>query len=106
MSKPILLISIALTLFLSLFVTNQVQATHCAGGELIYEWKSDSTYRFFFKFYRDCTGANEQQMVGLCVRNTCNPLWNATPTMNKWTGSLPGSRTNGSQVDIGCAQYP
>lgn len=84
---------------------NKAKASHAAGAEIIYEWISDSTYRFFFKFYRDCTGISEPSSQDLCVYNTCtNTSFNVT--MNKWNGSLPGGGSNGSPVSAGCSQYP
>ncbi len=89
---------------------SKAKATHAAGGEIIYEWISDSTYRVFFKFYRDCTGAQEpdasNQLPPLCITNPCNPSWNQNITMDKWQGTLPGGGNNGDKVSVGCAQYP
>jgi hypothetical protein len=48
------------------------RANHAAGGEIYYEWLSDSTYRVFVKLYRDCTGDAEPSTMPLCLRNTCN----------------------------------
>lgn len=47
------------------------RADHAAGGELTYEWVSDSTYRFYFKFYRDCSGVVAPANVRMCMFNTC-----------------------------------
>jgi hypothetical protein len=71
-------------------------ATHASGGEIVYEWISDSTYRFFFKFYRDCTGILEPQSQPLCFYNSCTNT-TATYTMQKW--SAPG---NGSPIIPPC----
>ncbi len=79
------------------------KASHAAGAELLYEWVSDSTYRFYFKFYRDCTGIPEQTTQDLCVYNSCSNT-SFTVTMNKWTGTLPGGLPNGSMLPVGCAQ--
>lgn len=106
MRKHFVLLSVfALTLLFNLS-PRKAQASHCAGGEIIYEFISDSTYRFFFKFYRDCTGAPAPTTVDLCARNPCDPSWNVTPSMQTWTGALPGGGQNGEPVAQGCAQYP
>jgi len=89
-----------LVLFASLF-SNDARATHAAGGELVYEWLSGNTYRFYFKFYRDCGGANEPNSVVFCAKNTCaNQNYNRTMTK---LGQLPGGAANGQQVSTGCA---
>lgn len=82
------------------------KADHCAGGEVIYEWISDSTYRFFFKFYRDCNGIAEYATQDLCCFNTCtNSSFNVT--MQKWTGTIPPyNQPNGTPLTAGCSGYP
>lgn len=84
---------------------NIAKADHCAGGEVIYEWISDSTYRFFFKFYRDCTGIDAYGTQDLCCYNSCT---NSTfsVTMNRWLGTIPPGVPNGSAVSAGCSLYP
>ena len=52
-SKLLLLYTVAIAAMLLPF---KMKATHAGGGEIIYEFISDSTYRYLFKFYRDCTG--------------------------------------------------
>ncbi len=89
-----------LTLILSA-VSFDTKASHAAGGELVYEWISDSTYRFYFKFYRDCSGSPEPFNVVLCANNQC--LSSSTfRNMFKMT-TIPGGGTNGQQVATGCA---
>lgn len=80
------------------------KASHVAGGELVYEWVSDSTYRFIFKFYRDCSGIAEQATQDLCVFNPCTGN-GFTVTMNKWPGLLPGGAANGTKLAMGCSAY-
>src|SRR4051812_17147077 len=93
-------------LFVILFLScrGEAKASHCAGGELIYEWVSDSTYRFFFKFYKDCTGIAEDPTVGLCYSNSCN-TFEDNVTLSKIT-TLPDGNPNGSPVASGCPGYP
>jgi hypothetical protein len=88
-------------------------ASHAAGGEIVYEWISDSTYRFFFKFYRDCSGIAESQTQELCANPTpvtmssCTTgLTSFTTTMNQWTGPITGGAANGSEVYSGCPGFP
>ncbi|MEZ5015607.1 MAG: gliding motility-associated C-terminal domain-containing protein [Flavipsychrobacter sp.] len=83
----------------------EAKASHAAGGEIVYEWLGDSTYRFFFKFYRDCTGISQPTSVSLCFFNSCtNTTFNRT--MTQWTGTVPPyNQPNGSPVSAGCSQY-
>ncbi len=94
-------------LFILLTIAPQkASATHAAGAEILYEWISDSTYRFFFKFYRDCTGIPpEPGTVDLCAYDACNNI-NFTTPMTKYMGPLPGGDTNGTPVSAGCTLYP
>ena len=102
--RSILTLSLVLVLT-AFFAPKQAEASHAAGAEIIYVHISDSTYQFFFKFYRDCTGISEPNTVNLCFYNTCtNQTFNQT--MQKWTGTLPpDNRPNGSSVSAGCSQY-
>jgi gliding motility-associated-like protein len=93
-----------LVLVILLLMPKAAEANHCAGGELIYEWVSDSTYRFFLKFYRDCTGITEQQTVAMCYENNCNSYSN-TINLNK-ISTLPNGLPNGSPIASGCPGYP
>jgi gliding motility-associated-like protein len=66
-----------------------VQASHCAGGELTYTWVSDSTYKFTFKMYRDCSSTLALGTTfPLCYRSSCNPTV-AQITMNLVSGPTP-----------------
>ncbi|MCB9046419.1 MAG: gliding motility-associated C-terminal domain-containing protein [Chitinophagales bacterium] len=104
MKKRYLLMSL-FALFSMMLTANKASASHAAGAEIIYVHISDSTYQYFFKFYRDCTGIPEPSSVQLCFYNTCtNQSFNIN--MNKWTGTLPpDNRPNGSSVSAGCSQY-
>lgn len=79
----------------------KVSASHAAGAELIYEWVADSTYRFYFKFYRDCSGVPEGNVVTLCYRNKCNNFFGSM-YLQKYTGTLPNGEPNGTPVSNGC----
>ncbi|MEZ5016171.1 MAG: gliding motility-associated C-terminal domain-containing protein [Flavipsychrobacter sp.] len=88
----------------------QAKATHASGAEIVYEWLGDSTYRFFFKFYRDCTlnpngtpaTAAPPNTVNLCFFNNCtNTAYNRV--MTRWTGTIPPGVANGTQVSRGCS---
>lgn len=93
-------IVVIIATMLFLYTPNKSYATHAAGGEIAYQWVSDSTYRVFFKFYRDCSGAAEPANIPLCYRNTCNGQ-GGTITLTKIT-KLPDSTLNGSPVTLGC----
>lgn len=87
--------------FSALFINKtEVKASHAAGGELIYEWVSDSTYRFIFKFYRDCGGSPEPFSVQMCYSNGCNST-TGNIILQKMSSIPTGS--NGQQVSTGCA---
>ena len=58
-------------LFVGSLITEKAHATHCAGGQLTYVWLQDSTYKFTFKFYRDCTGSSSVGPFNLCYFSTC-----------------------------------
>lgn len=92
-----------LFLFL-LFASIQAKADHCAGGELVYEYISDSTYKVTLKFFRDCRGIAEYTTIPLCVTNTCNTTY-LNYNMTK-ISKLPDGRPNGSEIGTGCAGYP
>ncbi len=83
------------------------RASHAGGGELIYQWISDSTYRFMFKFYRDCTGIAPGGPWELCATPNCIPanpnITGFTTQMQLWTGALPGGGANCSPVTSGCS---
>lgn len=91
---------------LVVFSSQKVKASHAAGAEIIYVHIADSTYQFFFKFYRDCSGISEPPNATLCFYNTCTQQTFNVP-MQKWQGTLPpDNRPNGSPVSAGCSQYP
>lgn len=84
MKKACIHILLAITVLLSLPGTSK--ANYAAGGELIYIHISDSTYQFFFKLYRDCSGNAEPDSVQLCFNNPCNNS-SFSRYMTKWTGT-------------------
>ncbi len=88
---------------LSLCCPKESFASHAAGGELIYEWVSDSTYRFYFKFYRDCSGIPEPDSQRMCYFNSCNNQ-SYQVQLQKMT-VLPGGILNAEEVSPGCAGY-
>jgi len=99
------LLIIILTIFSVTSNPFQAKADHCAGGELVYEWIADSTYRFILKFYRDCNGIDAYATQNLCMYDSCS-TFSSSVVMNKWTGNLPDGRPNGSPVAAGCSGYP
>lgn len=98
--KKGILFAVSLLFVFTLF-SNRARASHAAGGELVYQWVSDSTYRIIFKFYRDCSGISEPGSVQLCYINHCTNQAGGV-TMTKMS-TLPGGNSNGSQVSTGCA---
>lgn len=65
---------------------NRAKANYAAGGELIYVHIADSTYQFFFKLYRDCSGNAEPDTIPLCFFNPCMNVSFSVP-MPKWMGT-------------------
>ena len=103
--RLLVLLGIA-SLILSPLLHNKTYASHAAGAEIIYVHISDSTYQFFFKFYRDCEGISEPASTSLCFFNTCTNQTFSVP-LTKWGGTLPpDNRPNGSPVSAGCSQFP
>src|SRR5690606_24983181 len=99
--------NLALSAFLWLcmcLLPGRAEASHAAGAELIYEWVSGSTYRFYLKFYTDCGGINESNTIRLCYVNTCSNQTGQV-TMNQLT-LLPDGTGNGKEVHAGCPRYP
>jgi len=98
-----------LVLFCSLaFVNYDAKASHAAGGELVYSLvpNTTNTYKFTFKFYRDCSGTTEPQTFQLCgsTSTACGVAF--TATLNKVLGNLPNGQPNGSPVTTGCPGFP
>ena len=82
--------------------STEVKATHAAGAELVYEWLNGSTYRFTFKFYRDCSGlADAPTSLNFCYYNNCNQP-NSIPVAATRPAFYPGTNIpNGSPVSLG-----
>lgn len=103
--KRFLPVLLAATFLMGLtLVPKTTLASHAAGGELLYEWVSDSTYKIYFKFYRDCAGIAEPTTVTVCYNNTCNAQGGSI-VLSKLT-TLPGGGFNGQDVSTGCPGYP
>ncbi|RYD57991.1 MAG: gliding motility-associated C-terminal domain-containing protein [Sphingobacteriales bacterium] len=96
------LLSFLALLFFASFLPSTSRATHAAGGEIVYEHLFDSTYRIYFKFYRDCGGNPEPPTVNLCYYSSCDPIVRSR-VMPKWTGLIPPGVINGSDVTLGCS---
>ena len=94
--KKIVTIVLLFTSFL--FKSNELKASHAAGGELVYTLvnAATNTYKFTFKFYRDCSGTQEPATFQLCgsTSNACGTA--LTATLNKVIGNLPNGFPNGS----------
>lgn len=102
MSKLIIRSLALLCIVLSINPKN-VSASHAAGAELVYEWVSDSTYNFYFKFYRDCTGIDVGSTVTMCMHDPCNN--NSSSVVLSPVTTLPDGRPNGSPVSAGCPNF-
>lgn len=87
-----------------LFLHPDARASHCAGGEIHYQWVSDSTYHVTFKLYRDCSGNTAPNNVQLSYKSTCDNICNNVTLLPSVT--LPGGGANGTPVSSGCAGYP
>ncbi|MEI8278989.1 MAG: gliding motility-associated C-terminal domain-containing protein [Bacteroidota bacterium] len=111
MKRFTLFLFVCFSLFFSVLSPNKAKASHAAGGEIIYEWVSDSTYRVYFKFYRDCSGIDVPATVTLCYDNysstisATNPQFSNSVVMTKIT-TLPDGHPNGWPVSLGCPSYP
>lgn len=91
-------VRILLTAIVLLLCYSEAKSSHCAGGEITYEWISDSTYRFNFTFYRDCSGITEPSTVTLCYYATCGgPVYQIA--LNK------APSPNGGEVSTGCPGF-
>ncbi|MBS1780527.1 MAG: T9SS type A sorting domain-containing protein [Bacteroidetes bacterium] len=86
-----------LFILLLLAVNRYSNAQTAAGGDITYEWVSDSTYRIYVTIYRDCAGGREPASVPVCFYNPCNPSMNFSITASK----SPRTDTN---TYFGCAR--
>ena len=75
-------------ILMSFSFVKQANATHAAGGELLYEFVSGNTYRFTFKFYRDCTGVAAPLAVDMCYMNSCNVTSPITVSLFRVAGPI------------------
>lgn len=100
MKKSILLFSICLA-----FLTNNLFATHTAGGELIYDLVpgTTNTYNFLFKFYRVCAGTTEPTSFSMCYTSPCTGTIQ-TVTLPKIVGNINTTPPvpNGTVLSDGC----
>jgi len=100
--KKIYFFNIICLLFL---LSGKAYASHCAGGEILYKWVSDSTYEITFKLYRDCGGTQTApQTVPLCYTSTCDNS-SQTVVLTRLS-TLPDGTPNGSPVSSGCGGFP
>ncbi|MGN6566335.1 MAG: hypothetical protein ACTHJ0_00195 [Flavipsychrobacter sp.] len=102
MKKIIQFITVCITACLAF--PFQSRASHAAGAELTYVWKSDSTYTVIYHFYRDCTGITESDSISLCYYNTCDGFTNKV--FLKKATTIYGGLPNGSDVQYTCPGFP
>jgi gliding motility-associated-like protein len=84
-----------------MFAAKTSSASHCAGGELTYEYVNSNTWKFTFKFYRDCSGIGAPPSFTMCYLNTCNNT-SSSVTLSSIT-TLPDGTPNGTPVNTGCS---
>jgi Secretion system C-terminal sorting domain len=72
------------------------KANNASAGELTYEWISNNTYRFTFKFYRDCSGLSAPNTISMCYINTCTQMY-YSDTLTKPI-LLPDGKPNGTTI--------
>jgi len=84
----LLLVSVGVFAF-----SNSAEASHAAGGEILYEHVTGNTYKIIFKFYRDCGGINAPASVSLCRESQGCNIPPASVTMTKVSG--PNIVSNG-----------
>lgn len=100
--KKIYFFNILCLLFL---LSGKAYASHCAGGEILYKWVSDSTYQIIFKLYRDCGGTQgAPQTVPMCYTSTCDN--SSQSIVLTRLAMLPDGKPNGAPVSSGCGGYP
>ncbi len=84
-----------------LFFPVRVGATHAAGSELIYEWLRDSTYRFYFKFFNDCSGnISAYPDYRMCYFSPCDSTFGQVTMLRM--SLLANNQLNGQAVSTGC----
>ncbi len=88
-----------LSVILAAFNTRSL-ANGVLGGELLYEWISDSTYRFIYKHTYGCPGDTAPLTMPLCIKNPCNNS-GVTLTMTRIPVSNGGTLNSGTAV--GCS---
>ncbi len=87
-----------------LMKADTARASHAAGAELLYEWKNDSVYTIYLKFYRDCSGVDASGDIKVEYCNTCDASRGIITLQRMAT--LPNGKPNGSPVTVGCSSYP
>lgn len=89
--------------FLFSFSSFNSYAIKIAGGELLYEWIDDSTYRFFFKGYITCYDTTGIDSVPVCFYNPCNGT-SISKTMYRWPSitTMPEKMPKGCSINTKC----
>ena len=100
-----------LVLFISMFtLSNNLFASHTAGGELIYKKVPGTvnSYIFYFKFYRNCANngsaaSTEPATFTMCYTSPCTGTMQQI-VMPKMVGVIPTTPpvSNGSTLSNGC----
>jgi len=92
-------------ILISLFVfCPSAKASHAAGAEITYVWKSDSTYIISYHLYRDCAGIPGPDSIYFCYHNDCDGYSNAFYV--KKNTYIDSPRLNGGDVWLACPSNP
>lgn len=96
----------ALLIFISMIAmaisANRAKANYAAGGELIYIHIADSTYQFFFKLYKDCSGNAEPDTIPLCFFNPCMNVSFSVPMPKSVNQPGPPPISTGCSIKTTC----
>ncbi|HEV7229677.1 MAG TPA: PKD domain-containing protein [Bacteroidia bacterium] len=89
-------------LFLSLFLTETVRATHIVGGEIYYDYKGNDTFKITLKLYRDCLNgqAPYDDPAYIFIFNTNGNLVDSIPIV------FPGSTRVPPLINSPCFAAP
>lgn len=81
-----------------------VYANNASGGNIEYEWISDSTYRIYFKYLRSCNGADipGPNTLQLCIFNPCTNQSFTVPIVKTSGPITRNNLPNGYILPIAC----
>jgi hypothetical protein len=91
-----------LFIVLLLAINRHSIAQTAAGGDIRYEWVSDSTYNIYVTLYRDCAGSREPASVPVCFYNPCNPSMSFSITASKMSRTDTNTYFGCSRIKTQC----